>query len=182
MNLFVPAFIAILFTISSCSEKLPKPTAALSSVLSPRVTSSFTPKLKLKNKEETAVKDFITRRVGKAKALKYGPLIVKISRKNKVPALLTAKVIYRESRYDPSCVTGYCIGLMQVDYRFWFKPGENPYNPYDNINAGTRLLYNLKKRFDTWPQALTAYNFGENHRVTRHLGNSRYAYLVLQGM
>lgn len=135
-----------------------------------------------KPSETIEVFNFIEKRVGKSKAKKYTPLIVKLSKKNNIPALLTAKVIYRESRYDPNCVTCYCIGLMQVDYRFWFKRGENPYSPYDNINAGTRLLYNLKRRFDNWPAALTAYNFGENHRVTRNLGTSKYAYLVLKGL
>jgi soluble lytic murein transglycosylase-like protein len=135
-----------------------------------------------KSSEISEVFNFINKKVGKDKAKKYSQIIVKLSTKNKIPALLTAKVIYRESRFNPNCVTGYCIGLMQVDYRLWFKKGENPYNPYDNINAGTRLLYNLKRRFDNWPAALTAYNFGENHRVTRNLGTSRYAFLVLQGL
>lgn len=173
MRVFVPVIALLLFSISPLSPEEPKPLKTVSSPTPTKIKPSS---------EETVVKNFILKRVGKKKADKYGPLIVKISKKNRVPALLTAKVIYRESRYDPRCVTGYCIGLMQVDYRFWFKQGENPYNPYDNINAGTRLLYALKKRFDNWPQALTAYNFGENHRVTRSIGNSQYAYLVLKGL
>ena len=69
---------------------------------------------------------------------------------------------------------------MQVNPRYWAKQGENMFNPADNVEAGSRLLAYLFKRFGTWHQALTAYNFGENHIVTRSVGSSRYAKKILK--
>ena len=100
---------------------------------------------------------------------------------NQVPPLLVAKVVHRESDFDPSCVTGDCVGLMQVNPGLWARKGENMFRVKDNLEAGCRLLSYLHHRFPNWGQALTAYNYGEFHQVTREVGTSRYAFLVLSG-
>lgn len=114
-------------------------------------------------------------------AEKYTQPIVKAARHNHVPALLVAKVVHRESDFDPGCVTGDCVGLMQVNPDLWARRGENMFRVADNLEAGCRLLHYLFGRFPSWPQALTAYNYGENHPVTRGIGTSEYARLVLAG-
>lgn len=133
-------------------------------------------------KEIHTVHEFIQAKAGKSKADRYAGMITSISRKNGVPPMLTAKVINRESTFNPRAVNARCVGLMQVDRIYWFKPGQNPYDPATNINAGTKLLARLYGRFHSWPQALTGYNYGENHRVTRSVGTSEYAFLVLKGL
>lgn len=122
---------------------------------------------------------FIEKHSGKKAAKKYTSLVVRKSEKYKIPALLVASVIIQESNFNPNVVTGSCVGLMQVNPGYWAKPRENMFRPEDNVEAGCRLLKRLKDRFGDWGQALTAYNFGENHKVTRNLGFSGYAGKVL---
>lgn len=109
-----------------------------------------------------------------------GPIVVAAGH-HKLPPVLIAKVVHRESDFDPGCVSDACIGLMQVNPHYWARKGENMYRTADNLEAGCLLLAYLHGRFGNWPQTLTAYNYGENHPVTRGGGGSRYAYLVLSG-
>lgn len=127
-----------------------------------------------------AVYTFIKSRAGEKNARLYTPLIKEEARRFKLPPLLVAKVINRESTFRQFVSNGYCVGLMQVA-RFHFKKGENPFKARDNIRAGCRELSSCFGRFRNWPQALTAYNYGPNHPVTRGIGTSGYARQVLAG-
>lgn len=124
---------------------------------------------------------YIQRVTSKKTADVYTVPIVVAARRHQLPPLLVAKVVHRESDFDPNCNTGDCIGLMQVNPSLWARKGEHLYRVADNLEAGCRLLAYLHGRFPNWPQALTAYNYGEFHPVTRGVGTSSYAYLVLSG-
>lgn len=139
----------------------------------PRPAASVSP-------ARSAVYAFIRARAGKRAAARYTDLIVAAARAHHVPALLVAKVVNRESSFDPEARNGACSGLMQVAY-FHFRHGLDPTRPADNLEVGCSVLAGYKKRFGSWPAALTAYNFGPGATVSRGLGTSRYAELVLAG-
>lgn len=89
--------------------------------------------------------------------------------KNLDPALIKA-VIKVESDFDPQAVSkAGAMGLMQL------MPGtatdlkvQDPFNPHENITAGTSHLSDLLSRFDgNLTLALAAYHAGEK-RVRRH--------------
>lgn len=130
--------------------------------------------------ELNRIYQFVKTHDGEVAAKKYSKLIYNKAHKYEIPSLILASVIHTESGADANCVTGRCVGLMQINPVYWAKQNENMFNPADNVEAGSRLLSYLYKRFGSWPQALTAYNFGENHRVTRSVGTSRYAKKIIK--
>lgn len=116
----------------------------------------------------------------KATADKLSAPITRAAVRHQLPPMLVARLVMRESGGNPRARNGVCVGLMQVNTRLWFRPHEDPWRVSDNLEAGCRLLAQLKRRYPSWEQALTAYNFGENHQVTRRLKTSRYARAILQ--
>lgn len=126
------------------------------------------------------VYDYIKSRAGERAAKRFTPLVIAKAEKYGLPPLLIAKVINRESSFRPHVELHGCYGLMQVAH-FHFKPGQNPYDPATNIDAGCRVLAKYYGRFRNWPQALTAYNFGPTATASRGLSTSRYARLVMSG-
>jgi soluble lytic murein transglycosylase-like protein len=131
--------------------------------------------------EQQGVYAYIQQVTSKKVADRFSAPILVASRRHHVPPLLVAKVVHRESDFDPRCVTDTCVGLMQVDPRFWARAGESMFAVADNLEAGCRLLEYLHGKFPDWKQALTAYNYGEFHPVTRRIKTSSYAVLVLAG-
>lgn len=123
---------------------------------------------------------FIASRGGIRAADRYAGLIVAHARAESIPPLLVAAVVNRESSFSRDAENNGCYGLMQVA-AFHFHPGEDPRDPETNLRTGCKLLSGFYRRFGSWPQALTAYNFGPGATVSRGLETSHYAKLVLSG-
>jgi len=90
------------------------------------------------------------------------PHINRIARKYNVEAALVKAVIAAESGFDPQAVSvDGAMGLMQLmpataaDYGL-----EDPFDPVANIDAGTRVLRDLLRRYKNISHALAAYNAG----------------------
>ena len=98
------------------------------------------------------------------------------------PALIHS-VIRHESNYDPDAVSHKgAIGLMQLMPRTADALGVVcPFDPRENVMAGTRYLRELYDRMGSWSLALAAYNAGptrvEAGRIPRQ--TRRYVRRVL---
>jgi soluble lytic murein transglycosylase-like protein len=67
---------------------------------------------------------------------------------------------------------------MQV-MPFWFKAGEDPYDPYTNIGRGTYVLRSGYNRWGTWEKGLAAYFGGITSTGTITTSGLYYVSLVL---
>lgn len=109
---------------------------------------------------------------------RYDELIGEAARRHGVDARLVSCLIWRESRFDPSCVGSHGeIGLMQITseaVRDWAKANGRPaptrdrlFDPKVNIEAGTWYLARALKfwqgRDDPVPFALAEYNAGRTN-------------------
>lgn len=106
----------------------------------------------------------------------YGAIIYREARRNDVPPELIAAMVRAESDFRPGLVSNKSAqGLMQI------VPGTarllgvaNPFDPEQNIAAGTRYFRYLLDRFDDETVALAAYNAGEGN-VSRFGGIPPFA-------
>jgi soluble lytic murein transglycosylase-like protein len=76
---------------------------------------------------------------------------------------LIISVMKAESDFDPHCTSKKgAMGLMQLMPETAKELGvENPYDPYENVMAGTKYLKGLLKRYDNDTNStLAAYNWG----------------------
>ena len=97
----------------------------------------------------------------------YAGHIAEASRRFGIPAAWIRAVMRAESAGDPRAVSrAGAIGLMQVmpatwaDLRVRHRLGTNPYDPRDNIIAGTAYLRELHDRYGSVVAMLAAYNAG----------------------
>lgn len=84
-----------------------------------------------------------------------------------IPPGLLARQAFQESRFRTDIISGAtvssagAIGIMQIVPRW--HPDVNPYDPIESINYAAQFLRRLYDKFNTWPLALAAYNWGEGN-------------------
>ncbi len=90
---------------------------------------------------------------------------------NHIPAALIQAVMDQESRFHAGAVsTSDALGLMQLIPSTARRYGvTNPFDPWQNINAGAAYLADLLRQFDgSIPLALAAYNAGPGAVMQAH--------------
>jgi soluble lytic murein transglycosylase-like protein len=92
----------------------------------------------------------------------YGAIIYREARKNNLPPELVAAMVHTESDFRPQLVSNKSAqGLMQIVPDTARTLGiANPFDPEQNIAAGTKYFRYLLNRFDDQRIALAAYNAG----------------------
>jgi hypothetical protein len=95
----------------------------------------------------------------------FGSIIYREAVRNNLPPELVAAVVEAESDFRPRLVSNKnAQGLMQIVPETSRLLGcDNPFNPSDNIAAGTKYLRYLMDRFGDQKMALAAYNAGEGN-------------------
>lgn len=108
---------------------------------------------------ETTKADFFRREVP------YGDIIYREAKRNDLQPEFVAAVIEAESDFRPQLVSNKSAqGLMQIVPETSRLLGcDNPFNPEQNIAAGTKYLHYLLDRFGDQSVALAAYNAGEGN-------------------
>lgn len=96
----------------------------------------------------------------------YATHIAEASQRFRVPERWIRAIIYLESARDPRAISRKgALGLMQImpgtyaELRLRHQLGRDPYDPHDNILAGTAYLRELYDRYGS-PGFLAAYNAG----------------------
>ena len=89
-------------------------------------------------------------------------LILESAEAHDVPAPLVKAVVKVESDFDSEALSRVgAQGLMQLMPATAKELGvDEPLDPKQNIDGGTRYWRDLKRRFGTWTLALAAYNSG----------------------
>ena len=92
----------------------------------------------------------------------YGAIIYREARRNDLPPELVAAMVHTESDFRPKLVSNKSAqGLMQIVPDTARTLGiANPFDPEQNIAAGTKYFRYLLNRFDDQRIALAAYNAG----------------------
>lgn len=107
----------------------------------------------------------------------YGGHIAEASQRFDIPERWIRAVLRAESAGDVRAISSAgAIGLMQVMPDTWaglrvrYRLGSNPYDPRDNILAGTAYLREMWDRYGSVAAMLAAYNAGsgryDEHRAT----------------
>lgn len=94
---------------------------------------------------------------------KYDDIILYHSMKNSIDPYLVRAIIKVESNFNPKCISHRgAKGLMQLMPQICKMQGINdPWDPYQNIGAGTRHISILKFTYkDNLDELLAAYNAG----------------------
>jgi soluble lytic murein transglycosylase-like protein len=97
----------------------------------------------------------------------YGAIIFREARRNHLPPELVAAMVHTESDFRPTLVSNRSAqGLMQIVPETARLLGiADPFDPEQNIAAGTKYYRYLLDRFDNETLALAAYNAGEGNVV-----------------
>lgn len=92
----------------------------------------------------------------------YGEIIFREARRNNLPPELVAAVVHTESDFRPKLVSHKSAqGLMQIVPETARVLGiRDPFDPQQNIAAGTKYLRYLMNRYNNETMALAAYNAG----------------------
>jgi membrane-bound lytic murein transglycosylase B len=115
---------------------------------------------------------------------RWAPYIAEASRRFGVPEAWIQAVVRAESggrtlddQGEPITSKAGAMGVMQVmpqtydEMRADYRLGADPYNPHDNIIAGTAYLSWLRRKYG-YPNMFAAYNDGPGN-FDKHLSNGR---------
>jgi soluble lytic murein transglycosylase-like protein len=134
-----------------------RPKAAQMRIFTPKVTEQFFPATDLTL--DAFKRDYYRRHVP------YGEIIYREAEKNNLSPELVAAMVHTESDFRPRLISNKSAqGLMQIVPSTARLLGiSNPFDPEQNIAAGTRYFRYLLDRFDNEAVALAAYNAGEGN-------------------
>jgi soluble lytic murein transglycosylase-like protein len=95
----------------------------------------------------------------------YGSIIYREAMRNDLPPELVAAMVHTESDFRPLLVSHKSAqGLMQIVPSTARLLGiSDPFDPQQNIAAGTKYFRYLLNRFEDETMALAAYNAGEGN-------------------
>ncbi len=95
----------------------------------------------------------------------YGAIIFREARRHDLPPELVAAMVHTESDFRTTLVSSKSAqGLMQIVPGTARKLGMlDPFDPDQNIAAGTKYFRYLLDRFESETMALAAYNAGEGN-------------------
>ena len=94
----------------------------------------------------------------------YAADIMAAERTNGLPINLLGRMLWQESRFRADIISGEikssagAVGIAQIVPRW--HPNVDPTNAIASIYYAAGYLSDQKRRFGTWPLALSAYNFG----------------------
>lgn len=110
---------------------------------------------------------------------RFDPFVTEASARFRIPEEWIRAVLAAESAHDTRAVSSAgAMGLMQVMPDTWeelrdrHRLGDDPFDPRDNILAGTAYLREMLDRFGTIGGMLAAYNAGPA-RYDEYLANGR---------
>lgn len=96
----------------------------------------------------------------------YRAAIAQAEAANSIPAGLLARLLWQESRYRADIIDGRtrsavgAVGIAQFMPATAAEWGVNPLDPLQSIDGAGRYLAWLRRRVNTWAEALAAYNWG----------------------
>ena len=112
----------------------------------------------------------------------YASIIASAEDQYSIPRDLLARQLYQESRFRAdiiNCTTrsrANAVGIAQFTPIALIDYPHDPLNPSESIFAAARFMRDLFNRFQSWPQALAAYNWGQGNqsrdRVDGIIGNA----------
>lgn len=77
-----------------------------------------------------------------------------------IPPDLFARLIDRESSWDPRAWSGQAAGLTQLKLSTAAELGVDPWDPVQNLDGGARYLRQMFDLFGSWERAVRAYHHG----------------------
>jgi soluble lytic murein transglycosylase-like protein len=161
------AFGAVGFPIDAMSVRLPildpaaeAPSRSFHIFTTPKIRNAFFHP----SEQQTFTLDIAKEQFFRAE-VPYGSIIYREAVRNNLPPELVAAVVEAESDFRPMLVSNKnAQGLMQIVPETSRLLGcDNPFNPSENIAAGTKYLRYLLDRFGDQRMALAAYNAGEGN-------------------
>ena len=103
------------------------------------------------------------------KAAPYEDAISTAQDKYGIPQNYLAKLLNAESSFDPSIISGQrksstgATGIAQFMPATANDLGINPTDPIASIDASGKYLSQLFDKFQDWPKAIAAYNWGQGN-------------------
>ena len=142
-------------------NRILQPTRSFPVFMTPKVRESF---LHPSDEKQTLTLDVVKEDFFRTE-IPYGSIIYREAVRNDLSPELVAAVIESESDFRVRLVSNKnAQGLMQIVPETSRLLGcDNPFNPSENIAAGTKYLRYLMDRFGDQRTALAAYNAGEGN-------------------